>query len=62
MHKGLWLSPEAVKEVRTATDLALHGTEQMAHTIGRSMATMVATKRHLWLNLLGIKEKDKLSL
>ncbi len=31
----------------------------MARAIGRSMAAMVATERHLWLNLSGIKEKDR---
>lgn len=31
----------------------------MARTIGRSMAALVATERHLWLNLLGIRDKER---
>lgn len=30
-----------------------------AHAIGHYMAALVATERHLWLNLLGIGEKDR---
>ncbi|KAK3523851.1 hypothetical protein QTP70_010462 [Hemibagrus guttatus] len=56
---GKVLSPDAVSELRRATDPALRATKQTAHAIGHSMAVLVATERHLWLNLLGIKNKDK---
>ncbi len=41
------------------TDLALKATKQMAAAIGRSMAAMVATERHLLVNLADIGEKEK---
>lgn len=50
---------EAIHELRKATDLALRATKEAAKSIGRSMAALVATERHLWLNLSDIKEKDK---
>ncbi|XP_060741844.1 uncharacterized protein LOC132856323 [Tachysurus vachellii] len=53
------LGPQAISELRRATDLALRATKQTARSIGRSMAALVATERHLWLNLTGIKDKDK---
>ncbi|KAK3528509.1 hypothetical protein QTP70_000903 [Hemibagrus guttatus] len=37
----------------------IHALKQVACAIGRSMAALVATERHLWLNLTGIKDKDK---
>ncbi|XDV15099.1 hypothetical protein PO909_015239 [Leuciscus waleckii] len=52
-------TPEDIAELRKATDLSLRATKETARAIGRSMAAMVATERHLWLNLSGIKEKDK---
>lgn len=48
-----------VKELSRARDLSLHATKQMTRSIGHSMAALVVTERHLWLNLLSIKEKDK---
>ncbi len=51
--------PEAVAELRSTTDLALKATKQMAAAIGRSMAAMVATERHLSVNLADIREKEK---
>ncbi|KAK3535013.1 hypothetical protein QTP70_001971 [Hemibagrus guttatus] len=33
--------------------------ELMARTIGHSTAALVATERHLWLNLTRIKDRDK---
>ncbi len=40
--------PNAICELHRATDLSL-----------RAMAALVATERHLWLNLSNIKGKDK---
>lgn len=37
----------------------LWATKQMAHTICFSMAALVATERQLWLNLSGIKERER---
>lgn len=61
--KGLDNSGEVglddIKEIRRAADLFLWATKETASSIGRSMAALVATERHLWLNLSGINEKDK---
>ncbi|XP_048037449.1 uncharacterized protein LOC125262674 [Megalobrama amblycephala] len=53
---------ECIQEIRMATDLALRATKETAKEIGRSMAALVATERHLWLNLSDIRERDKASL
>lgn len=59
MDEGEGLTPEAVKELRRATDLALRATKHTAWAIGRSKEGMVAVEHHLWLTLTDIKEKDK---
>ncbi|KAF4096547.1 hypothetical protein G5714_022516 [Onychostoma macrolepis] len=59
LDEGEGITPEAVKELWRATDLALPATKHTARAVGRSMAGMVAVERHLWLNLTDIKEKDK---
>ncbi|KAL0192340.1 hypothetical protein M9458_010636, partial [Cirrhinus mrigala] len=41
------------------TDLAFHATKQAATTMGRSMAAMVVTKRHLWVNVADIGRKER---
>ncbi len=56
------LIPEAVKELRKATDLALRATKHTARAVGRSMVGSVAAERHLWLNLMEIREKEKVFL
>ncbi len=48
------LTPEAVKELCKATDLALRATKHIARAVGRSMAGSVAAEHHLWLNLTEI--------
>ncbi len=62
MDEGTGLTPEAVKELRRATDLALRATKHTAHAVGRSMAGSVAAERHLWLSLTEIREKEKVFL
>ncbi len=62
MDEGAGLTPEAVKELRRATDLALRATKHSARAVGRSMADSVAAERHLWLNLTDICEKEKVFL
>lgn len=47
LDQGQGFLPEAVAELRRITDLALRGTKQTAAVIGRSMAVMVTTERHL---------------
>ncbi len=59
LDEGEGITPEAVKELRQATDLALRATKHTARAVGRSMVGMVTVERHLWLNLTDIKEKDK---
>ncbi len=62
MDEGTGLTPEAVKELRRATDLALRATKYTARAVGCSMAGSVAAERHLWLNLTEIREKEKVFL
>ncbi len=62
MDEGDSVSPEAVKELRRATDLALRATKHTAWAVGRSMAGLVAAEYHLWLNLTEIREKEKVFL
>ena len=59
LDEGEGITPEAVKELRRATDLALRATKHTARAVGRSMAGLITVERHLWLNLTDIKEKDK---
>ena len=59
LSTGGSIDEEAFLELRRATDLSLRATKQTARAIGRSMAAMVSTERHLWLNLTGIKERDR---
>lgn len=48
-----------LRELRSATDLALRATKSTAQAIGRSMANLVVLERHLWLNLTEIKDADR---
>lgn len=50
---------ETISEFCQATDRALCATKQTACTIHHFMAALFAMKRHLWLNLTGIKDTDK---
>ncbi len=56
MDEGDGVTPEAVKELRRATDLGLRATK---HTARCSMAGLVVAECHLWLNLTEIWEKEK---
>ncbi len=58
MDEGTGLTPEAVKELRRATDLALRANKHTARAVGRSMAGSVAAERRLWLNLTEIRERE----
>ncbi len=59
MDEGAGLTPEAVKELRKATDLALRANKHTACAVGCSMAGSAAAECHLWLNLMEIREKEK---
>lgn len=59
LDQGQGLTSDAVSELRRTTDLAFRATKQTAATVGRSMVEMVATERHLWVNLADIMEKEK---
>ncbi|XDV19881.1 hypothetical protein PO909_025279 [Leuciscus waleckii] len=58
-EEGGGISADTVSELRRATDLPLRATKETAKSIGRSMAALVATERHLWLDLSDIKDKEK---
>ncbi len=60
--EGTGLTPEAVKELRRATDLALKATKHTARAVGRPMSGSVAAECHLWLNLTEISEKEEVFL
>ncbi len=62
MDEGAGLTPEAVKELRRDTDLALRATKHTARAMGHSMAGSVAAEHRLWLNLTEIREKEKVFL
>lgn len=51
--------PAAFKELHSATDLALRATKMTVQATGRSMPSLVVPERHLWLNLMDIKDADK---
>ncbi len=53
--------PATLRELRSATDLALRATKTTAQAIGRSMASLVVLERHLWLTLMEIRDADKVS-
>ncbi len=59
LDNGQDLSPDEVAELRRTTDLALRATKQAATAMGRSMAAMVVTERHLWVNLADLEKKEK---
>ncbi len=47
------------RDLRSATDLALHATKDTAQAIGRSMSSLIVLERHFWLMMTEIKEADK---
>ncbi len=59
LDNGQDLSPDEVAELRRITELALRATKQAATAMGRSMAAMVVTERHLWVNLADLEKKEK---
>ncbi len=58
VHEGS-TDPGLTQELRTATDFALRVTKGTARSLGKTMSTMVVQERHLWLNLVEMKDVDK---
>ncbi len=48
-----------MQELRTATDFTHRTTKVTARSLGKAMSTMVVQERHLWLNLVEMKDVDK---
>ncbi len=59
LDEGEGISPNTICELRRSTYLSLRAANETARSIGRSMAALVATEIHLWLNVSNIKGKDK---
>ncbi|KAL0146535.1 hypothetical protein M9458_058166 [Cirrhinus mrigala] len=59
LDKGQGLSPNEEAELRHTTDLALRAAKQAATHMGRAMGAMVATERHLWVNLADVGRKER---
>ncbi len=59
LHEG-GHDPEVLKELHTATDLALRMTKVTVRSLGRAMSTMEVQERHLWLCLADMRETDKM--
>jgi len=59
VSEGEEISSDVIRELRQAADLSLRVTKETAKSVGRSMAALVATERHLWLNLSNMKDKEK---
>ncbi len=57
LNEGGGIGPNVVCELRLATGLSLRVVKETAKSISRSMAALVVTERHLWLNLSNIKKK-----
>lgn len=54
--------PASFKDLRSASDLALHATKVATQAVGRAMASLVILERHLWLTLTDIKDTDRVAL
>ena len=48
-----------VPDLRSATDFALRATKSAAQAIGRSMASLTVSERHLWLTLSVMTESER---
>ncbi len=53
------LGAASLRDLRSATDLALRATNATAQAIGRSMSSLILLECHLWLTLTELKEADK---
>ncbi len=62
MDEGEDIKNDDIAELHRATDLSLQATKETTRAIGRSMAALVVTERHLWLTLSNINDKDRVFL
>ncbi len=53
------LDTASLRDLRSATDLALRATKVTAQAIGRTMSSLIVLERHLWLTMMEMKEADK---
>ncbi len=53
------LDAASLRDVKSATDLALRATKATAQAIGRSMSSLIVLERHLWPTMMEMKEADK---
>lgn len=53
---------DAFRELCTSTELAVHATKANVQAISKAMAKMVMLEHHLWLNLMEIRDADKVTL
>ncbi|CAM4608140.1 unnamed protein product [Leuciscus chuanchicus] len=53
------IDADAIRDLRSATDLVLLATKRSAQAIGRSMGFLVVLHRHLWLTLSDVQEADR---
>ncbi len=58
LHEG-GTDPGVLRELRTATDLALRATKVTAWALGQTMSTLVVQERPLWLTLADVRQSDK---
>ncbi len=59
-NKDAGLDSASLRDLRSATDQALHATKATAQAIGRSMSSLIILERHLWLTMTEMKEADKI--
>ncbi|KAK2836097.1 hypothetical protein Q7C36_013966 [Tachysurus vachellii] len=59
LDEGLSSGTADIEELRHTADLTLRATKHTARAVGRSMAALVATERHLWLTLSDLPDKDR---
>ncbi len=52
------LDSGSLRDLRSTTDLALRATKTTAQAIGRSLSSLIALERHLWLTMTEMKEVD----
>jgi LSD1 subclass zinc finger protein len=52
-------NPSAVTDLRSATDLALRATKAAAQALGRCMASLCVSERHLWLTLTDMGDSER---
>ncbi len=60
-NEGAGLDSASLRDLRSATDLALRATKATAQAIGRSMSSLIVLECHLWLTMMEMKEEDKVS-